>query len=206
MGVKWLFLIKNELDEIHKKIETKLHAQRKYKWAITCAVLLNARGKDIQLPDVIAKELYVLTFDGDTRKYLVIKDLSLAADEGMLAVLEKVKFNLPRAVIQVQGWQYDVGDFSVRTGSIMLNNSARGERLMEVEYRPCVNPNNSIDLLNEFLAQLSPTEAGKTALVAAPLEFSANSGLPANYGPQHTALQYVRLFGDLGFIDRRVPS
>ena len=111
--------------------------------------------------------------------------------------------------------QYEVGDFVVKVGSIMLGDTTRGV-ILEVEYRPCMIPNGCSQILQSFIANLGPFNAPFSANVnysGVPLLLLPVSGfggvdvvavggqvtLPRLYSAQHTALQYVRLFQGLKY-------
>jgi mediator of RNA polymerase II transcription subunit 20 len=53
-----------------------------------------------------------------------------------------------------KGYQYSLGDFMVKIGSVILGQTTKGI-VIEVEYLPCVIPNRCNDLLEEFIGNLT---------------------------------------------------
>jgi len=176
---------------MQKRIES-LQAQKQEKWNMNCSLHLfqpKPDSKDI-------RELYIATFgDSPNTCYLLLKDQILQADRDMIAIVEKIKIYKQRQTIVVSGFQYKVGDFIVRVGSIILGSNTKG-LLMEIEYTACCTPNACHEILAEFIDLLRPIDQMISPLVT----FDDIGSLPSFYSLQHATLQYVTLFKRLGLV------
>lgn len=108
-----------------------------------------------------------------------------------------------------------MGDFTLRVGSVLLNNVSKNTIVLEVglrcvlcwslaltynrkvEYRPCEQVNGCIALMNEFLSTHFGDLKEGQKLTATAVDFA---DLPPTYSHRHASLQYARLFVDLGLL------
>merc|ERR1711879_348697 len=197
MGVKCLIPYREQADvqaatELKERIVKRLHGRKLGRWNLTCTLYLHSAAGSLLAPDgsVMAQEqLYLLKEDS-----LSQKDGDKTAGKCCLMAQNTIiEAGLEMEQILEKGMQYEMGDFVVKVGSIMLGDTTRGV-ILEVEYRPCMIPNGCSQILQSFIGNLGPFNT----------PFSANvnySGvtLPRLYSAQHTALQYVRLFQGLKY-------
>lgn len=210
MGVKCLIPYREQADvqaatELKERIVKRLHGRKLGRWNLTCTLYLHSAAGSLLAPDgsVMAQEqLYLLKEDSLSQKdgdktagkcCLMAQNTIIEAGLEMEQILEKIKLYNPRQTVTIRGMQYEVGDFVVKVGSIMLGDTTRGV-ILEVEYRPCMIPNGCSQILQSFIGNLGPFNA--------PFSANVNYGgvtLPRLYSAQHTALQYVRLFQGLKY-------
>eukprot|EP01103_Thecamoeba_quadrilineata_P021267 TRINITY_DN970_c0_g1_i1.p2 TRINITY_DN970_c0_g1~~TRINITY_DN970_c0_g1_i1.p2 ORF type:complete len:163 (-),score=37.70 TRINITY_DN970_c0_g1_i1:58-546(-) len=129
--------------------------------------------------------------------YLMSKNQVIEADNEMGGILEKIKslyVNKHGHTIQIQGVEYEIGDFVVRWGSVSQGNNTSKGTIVEVEYKPSLLPNEGAMMLQEFVANIV---SEKTPLG---LDFTPKLNLPELYSNQHTTYQYVSVFKTLGLL------
>lgn len=91
----------------------------------------------------------------------------MKAEKEMAIIIEKGKLYTHRQTLNVtvpihsliihKGFQYRIGDFIFKLGSMMLMNSTRG-LIIELEYLPCSMANSGTEVMQEFLGAFSIAE------------------------------------------------
>ncbi|KAJ2862326.1 hypothetical protein GGH94_004336 [Coemansia aciculifera] len=97
----------------------------------------------------------------------------------------------PRQTARVEGYSYEGDDWIIRTGNMMVGTSYKG-LIIEINYLPCSNPEQTRGLMLELLMMILPEDA----------QVDANNGVdyrrasldPCRMTDRHTAYQYVHLF------------
>ncbi|XP_031833364.1 mediator of RNA polymerase II transcription subunit 20 isoform X2 [Nomia melanderi] len=90
--------------------------------------------------------------------------------------------------MESKGPRFEIGDFCVKLGSVTINQNFKGV-LVEVEYRPCVVPGSSWELMREFLQGfLGPTVSNQAP------QYLQNR-MNDIYQPLDTIQQYLEHFG-----------
>ncbi|KAJ2053362.1 hypothetical protein GGI13_007232 [Coemansia sp. RSA 455] len=97
----------------------------------------------------------------------------------------------PRQTARVEGYSYEGDDWIIRTGNMMVGTSYKG-LIIEINYLPCSNPEQTRGLMLELLTMILPEDA----------QVDANNGVdyrragldPCRMTDRHTAYQYVHLF------------
>lgn len=144
-------------------------------------------------------ELFLLRLDDPQRRVHIVADSTiLEGDANMAIILEKTNLYQTRQTISIKGFQYELGDFSIRLGNLSLSAHARAV-VVEVEYRPCLQTNKCMRLISEFVgAVLGPLEQAPAQFLASIIRDDidwASVGLSTTtYSARHTAYQYVLLF------------
>ncbi|XP_063981998.1 mediator of RNA polymerase II transcription subunit 20 [Diachasmimorpha longicaudata] len=90
--------------------------------------------------------------------------------------------------IESKGPRFEIGDFCVKLGSVTMSQNFKGV-LVEVEYRPCVLPSATWELMREFLQGfLGATVSNQ------PPQYLQNR-MNEIYQPMDTIQQYLEHFG-----------
>ncbi|KAJ1723971.1 hypothetical protein LPJ53_001727 [Coemansia erecta] len=97
----------------------------------------------------------------------------------------------PRQSARIEGYSYEGDDWVIRTGNLMVGTSYKG-LIIEINYLPCSNPEQTRGLMRELLVMILPPDA----------QVDANNGVdyrrasldPHRMTDLHTAYQYVHLF------------
>ncbi|EFA83681.1 putative mediator complex subunit 20 [Heterostelium album PN500] len=185
----------DNIKELEKKIEF-LGGIRVSSWSISCSLYLE------RLPDGspnAPREFHLLTFDEKIKKsYMVSQYTVVEADREVVSILEKTNSYKKRQTHEISGSKYEIGDFIIRIGPIVLNADVKAIAV-EVEYTACsvtsTSPFNASKLLSEFISGNLGFPADQ---VQTSYDFSAFPALPRNYSELHTSIQYVNLFKSLG--------
>ncbi|XP_046750443.1 mediator of RNA polymerase II transcription subunit 20 [Diprion similis] len=90
--------------------------------------------------------------------------------------------------VEAKGPRFEIGDFCVKLGSVTMSQNFKGV-LVEVEYRPCVIPGSSWELMREFLQGF----LGSAVPNQAP-QYLQNR-MNDIYQPMDTIQQYLEHFG-----------
>ncbi|KJE93964.1 hypothetical protein CAOG_04673 [Capsaspora owczarzaki ATCC 30864] len=98
-----------------------------------------------------------------------------------------------RRPVRIEGSRYDIGDFSVRVGSVIVSQQPRGIAV-EVEYKPAVAPDRCNGLLQEFLQLILPG-AG-----VASFDYSLVHLAPNTFTPAHAAYQVAAVLSSRGLL------
>ncbi|KAJ2722461.1 hypothetical protein GGI07_003296 [Coemansia sp. Benny D115] len=96
-----------------------------------------------------------------------------------------------RQSARIEGYSYEGDDWIIRTGNLMVGTSYKG-LVIEINYLPCSNPEQTRELMRELLVMILPADA----------QVDVNSGVdyrragldPNRMTDRHTAYQYVHLF------------
>ncbi|XP_072148339.1 mediator of RNA polymerase II transcription subunit 20a isoform X1 [Setaria viridis] len=120
--------------------------------------------------------------------------LVLQADATFPQVMEKLQSYKARVALNFEGFQYQLGDFCLRIGKCVPNNSEvlRGI-MMEVEYYPLSSIEKSRAIMEDFFDVWQETVAKKSLpghFIHVESNFS-EYGLSDQYSFQHTAVQYA---------------
>ncbi|KAI8320302.1 hypothetical protein GQ54DRAFT_222014 [Martensiomyces pterosporus] len=128
------------------------------------------------------------------RQYIVMASnrVVVETEPEMENILLRLK-NLwtPRQSARIEGYSYEGDDWVIRIGNMMVGTSYKG-LVIEINYLPCSNPDQTYGLMRELLMMILPPDA----------QIDANGGVDyqrAGLDPQcmtdrHTAYQYVHLF------------
>ncbi|CAH1266372.1 MED20 [Branchiostoma lanceolatum] len=117
----------------------------------------------------------------------------LVADSNFDQLMTKLKgFYTPRkgAKIEVKGPRYEYVDFIVKIGTVTTGPTASSRGiLVEVEYTPCVVPNDCWSLLTEFMGTFMGDNKPPVPQVLA-------NKMDGIYAPTDTILQYLEHFNN----------
>ncbi|KAJ2659104.1 hypothetical protein IW148_004397 [Coemansia sp. RSA 1199] len=128
------------------------------------------------------------------RQYFVLASnrVVVETEPEMESILVRLK-NLwtPRQTARIEGYSYEGDDWVIRTGNLMVGTSYKG-LIIEINYLPCSNPEQTRELMRELLGMILPADA----------QIDPNNGVDyrrASLDPfcmtdRHTAYQYVHLF------------
>ncbi|CAD6224829.1 unnamed protein product [Miscanthus lutarioriparius] len=120
--------------------------------------------------------------------------LVLQADAAFPQVMEKLQSYRIRVALNFEGFQYQLGDFCLRIGKCVPNNSeALRGIMMEVEYYPLSSIEKSKAVMEDFFDIWQETVAKKSLpgqFIHVDSSFS-DYGLSDQYSCQHTAVQYA---------------
>ncbi|KAJ2230178.1 hypothetical protein H4R99_008449 [Coemansia sp. RSA 1722] len=98
---------------------------------------------------------------------------------------------VPRQSARIEGYSYEGDDWIIRTGNLMVGTSYKG-LIIEINYLPCSNPEQTRGLMRELLMMILPSDAQVD--VNAGVDYRRASLDPHRMTDQHTAYQYVHLF------------
>lgn len=187
-----------------------LSPQKQEKWNLNCQLFLSKRTQTA----TEIKELYIVNFEDKPKKcYMMSKNIILEADKEMMSIVDRMKMYIQRQTVLItvtlnqdrllieKGYQYLLGDFMVKIGSVILGQTTKGI-VVEVEYLPCVIPNRCNDLLEEFIGNIGPFDSKITAN----FNYGEVAQLPDTYSFQHTTYQYVALLKSLGLFTSSTSS
>ncbi|XP_041348788.1 mediator of RNA polymerase II transcription subunit 20-like [Gigantopelta aegis] len=174
------------LDILQKQVE-QLGAIKSGNYYVDCETFQS------NLQNVAPKHVNILHNSEQPASCFAVMDsgLCLVADALFDGLMQKIKnYYQPSkgAKIEVRGQRYELGDFIIKTGSVMLTSSFKGI-LVEVEYGPCVVLGDCWNLLKELLQSI----IGNAAESPPPL---LKSKMDATYTPSDTILQYLEHFSN----------
>ncbi|CAM0951555.1 unnamed protein product [Alopecurus aequalis] len=149
-----------------------------------------------QAPDVPRELLGVALHERPGLYFSILRAqrLVLQADAAFPQVMEKLQSYKARVTLNFEGFQYQLGDFCLRIGKCVPNNSEtlRGI-MMEVEYYPLSSIEKSRAIMVDFFDIWQETLAKKSLpgrFIHVESNF-AEYGLSDHYSFQHTAVQYA---------------
>ncbi|KAJ1951117.1 hypothetical protein FBU59_000349 [Linderina macrospora] len=128
------------------------------------------------------------------RQFIVMASnrVVVEAEPEMEAILLRLK-NLwaPRQSARIEGYSYEGDDWVIHIGNMMVGTSYKG-LVIEINYLPCSNPDQTYGLMRELLMMILPGDA----------QIDVNGGVdycragldPHRMTDRHTAYQYVHLF------------
>ncbi|KAJ1282455.1 hypothetical protein BS78_03G053200 [Paspalum vaginatum] len=147
-------------------------------------------------PDVPRELLGVALHERPGLYFSIVRaqHIVLQADAAFPQVMEKLQSYRARVSLNFEGIQYQMGDFCLRIGKCVPNNSEtlRGI-LMEVEYYPLSSIEKSRAIMEDFFEVWQETVAKKSLpgrFIHVETNFSEYH-LSDQYSFQHTALQYA---------------
>ncbi|WVZ72399.1 hypothetical protein U9M48_020866 [Paspalum notatum var. saurae] len=149
-----------------------------------------------QNPDVPRELLGVALHERPGLYFSIVRahHLVLQADAAFPQVMEKLQSYRVRVALNFEGIQYQMGDFCLRIGKCVPNNSeALRGIMMEVEYYPLSSIEKSRAIMEDFFEVWQETVAKKSLpgrFIHVESNFS-EYGLSDQYSFQHTALQYA---------------
>lgn len=137
-----------------------------------------------------------------SKYYLVIRGqrLVVEAESSIQMIMEKLQSYKMRVALNFEGNQYQLGDFRLRVGKVVLAHS-EGLRgiVMEMEYLPISSWEKSHQIMGEFF-DLWQEALSKSSLpghfVHIEPSFS-EFGLSDHYTSQHTAVQYATIMAQM---------
>ncbi|KAJ1910436.1 hypothetical protein IWQ60_010658 [Tieghemiomyces parasiticus] len=93
------------------------------------------------------------------RPHAMVNETIVHVDREFELIVQKMK-NLWsfRQSSQIDGHEFDLGDFSIKAGNIIVGTSSKGV-VVEIEYRPCIDLTSCRRLLAEFIELLLPPAA-----------------------------------------------
>uniref|UniRef100_A0A453KTG1 Mediator of RNA polymerase II transcription subunit 20 n=2 Tax=Aegilops tauschii subsp. strangulata TaxID=200361 RepID=A0A453KTG1_AEGTS len=156
-----------------------------------------AGGAQQNLPPDVPRELLGVALHERPGLYFSIlrnQRLVLQADAAFSQVMEKLQSFKARVNLNFEGFQYQLGDFCLRIGKCVPNNTEtlRGI-MMEVEYYPLSSIEKSRAIMVDFFDIWQETLAKKSLpgrFIHVESNF-AEYGLSDHYSFQHTAVQYA---------------
>ncbi|ORX65971.1 hypothetical protein DL89DRAFT_295825 [Linderina pennispora] len=142
------------------------------------------------------KSMYlVVRGQGAARRQFIVmasNRVVVEAEPEMESILLRLK-NLwtPRQSARIEGYSYEGDDWVIHIGNMMVGTSYKG-LVIEINYLPCSNPDQTYGLMRELLMMILPADA----------QIDVNSGVdyrragldPHCMTDRHTAYQYVHLF------------
>ncbi|KAJ2349803.1 hypothetical protein IWW50_007131 [Coemansia erecta] len=109
--------------------------------------------------------------------------------ESMVARLKNLW--TPRQTARIEGYSYEGDDWVIRTGNMMVGTSYKG-LIIEINYLPCSNPEQTRGLMRELLMMILPPDAQIDPNNN--VDYRRASLDPSCMTDRHTAYQYVNLF------------
>ncbi|KAI9468345.1 hypothetical protein LPJ78_002561 [Coemansia sp. RSA 989] len=97
----------------------------------------------------------------------------------------------PRQTARIEGYSYEGDDWIIRTGNLMVGTSYKG-LIIEINYLPCSNPEQTRGLMRELLMMILPPDAQIDPNNT--VDYQRASLDPERMTDRHTAYQYVNLF------------
>ncbi|PIA13231.1 hypothetical protein COEREDRAFT_83645 [Coemansia reversa NRRL 1564] len=97
----------------------------------------------------------------------------------------------PRQTARIEGYSYEGNDWVIRTGNLMVGTSYKG-LIIEINYLPCSNPEQTRELMRELLMLILPHDAFVDPNNG--VDYRRASLDPHRMTDRHTAYQYVHLF------------
>lgn len=94
----------------------------------------------------------------------------------------------------IEGLEYELGDLTVRLGTVSVNKQPQKSIVVEVEYRPCCAAGQARGLLHDLLETLAAAAGGVGAQAVIKARGQPDVldwkdfKLPSTYGPRHKAL------------------
>ncbi|KAJ1972693.1 hypothetical protein H4R34_005321 [Dimargaris verticillata] len=178
MGVTCVFRWVNatgstSLSQLNAQLTQRLFAANLGRWTVTCRLYreippaLDPAATTVGSPTMAIgnksheKMLLLLTHTAEpARQYAMVDESCIVeTDRELEAIVHKLK-NLwvARQSSQIDGHLYDLGDFRVRMGNMMVGTANKGV-IVEVEYVPCCYPQACQRILAEFIGLLMPSNA-----------------------------------------------
>ncbi|KAJ2778457.1 hypothetical protein H4R18_004584 [Coemansia javaensis] len=128
------------------------------------------------------------------RQYFVMASnrVVVEAEPEMESMIQRLK-NLwaPRQSARIEGYAYEGDDWIIRAGNLQVGGSYKG-MLIEINYLPCSNPEQTRGLMRELLGMILPPDAQIES--SSDIDYRRASLDPLRMTDRHTAYQYVNLF------------
>jgi hypothetical protein len=196
MGVRLLIRTSTDAEEVVARLERLGGARSGSRWRVQCAYML-PRSESLQelflFQSSEAPHANQLVYRGESTLAAPSGHVRvLEAGAGVSATLDLVSTHVHRLKALIEGSAHQCGDYVVRLGQLFLNTTSAGTAV-EVEYLAC----DSVSA-----AMVAPLEAfAKLLLPPAERDFCSSdtecyrdaTGLPAGFGPAHSALLLVGL-------------
>ncbi|XP_031499021.1 mediator of RNA polymerase II transcription subunit 20a [Nymphaea colorata] len=189
------------LTEVYQCVES-MNATKGGRWK-TSITLYKVILRDPNAPAEYARDFLGISLNEQPNKhYFILRGsrVVVEADSTILTIMEKLQSYKSRLSLFFEGIQYQIGDFQLRVGKVVLSHSENLKGIvMEVEYMPISSVEKSRQIMEEFLDIWQETLSKKSLpghFVHNEANF-ADYGLADHYTSQHTAVQYVLVMGHL---------
>ncbi|KAJ2362194.1 hypothetical protein H4S02_011450 [Coemansia sp. RSA 2611] len=190
---------------LQERLLRGLRASLKGRWSMDTKLFHSpynfVQHQNIKVPPLTAprgtasdQSMYLVVRGSSRRQFYVMASnrVVVEAEPEMESIVLRLK-NLwtPRQTARVEGYTYEGDDWIIRTGNMMVGTSYKG-LIIEINYLPCSNPEQTRGLMLELLMMILPEDA----------QVDANHGVdyrragldPTSMTDRHTAYQYVHLF------------
>ncbi|KAH7856251.1 hypothetical protein Vadar_034504 [Vaccinium darrowii] len=148
------------------------------------------------------RELLGISVPEQPNKYYFVvrgQKIVLEAEQTIQTIMEKLQSYKARLALNFEGSQYQLGDFQLRVGKVLLPNESLRGIVMEMEYLPISSVDKSRQIMEEFF-DIWQEALSKRSLPGHFIHVEPNFtdyGLSDKYTPQHTAVQYSTVMHQL---------
>ncbi|KAL4195836.1 hypothetical protein AMTRI_Chr04g243080 [Amborella trichopoda] len=204
MPVKWLLhwqpnagttINSQVLTEVSQCVEC-INGIKGGRWKSTLSIY-KAIARDLNAPLECARDFLGISFQEQPNKHYFIlrgQRLVLEADSNIQSIMEKLQSYRTRISLNIEGFQYQLGDFLVKMGKVVITHSENLRGIvMEVEYLPISSLEKSRQIMEEFV-DIWQELVSRKSLPGHFMHIEPNFseyGLSDPYSFQHTAVQYV---------------
>nr|GMD50576.1 mediator of RNA polymerase II transcription subunit 20A-like [Ipomoea batatas]GMD55722.1 mediator of RNA polymerase II transcription subunit 20A-like [Ipomoea batatas] len=159
--------------------------------------------KDIANANEFPRDFWGISLQEQPDKYYFVirgQRLVMEAESSIQNIMEKLQSYKTRVALNFEGFQYQLGDFRLRVGKVVPihSESLRGI-VMEMEYLPISSWETSHQIMGEFF-DIWKDALSKRSLPGHFMHIEPNFtefGLPDQYTPQHTAVQYACIMAQM---------
>ncbi|KAG6599532.1 mediator of RNA polymerase II transcription subunit 20a-like isoform X2 [Cucurbita pepo subsp. pepo] len=190
------------LNEVSQCVES-IHGVKGGKWKATLTFYKPIlRDTNIAAGEFPRDFLGISVPEQPNKYYLIIRGqrIVLEADFTIQAIMEKLQSYKLRVALNFEGFQYQLGDFQLRVGKVVPNNSENLRGIvMEIEYLPISSMEKSKQVMEEFF-EVWQEAMSKSSLPGRFMHIEPNFaeyGLSDYYTSQHTAVQYANVMAQL---------
>ncbi|GAV84833.1 Med20 domain-containing protein [Cephalotus follicularis] len=192
------------LNEVSQCVES-LNGVKDGRWKATLT-LYKPMLKEQSLAAEFPRDFLGISFPDQPNKYYFIirgQRLVLEADSTIQIIMEKLQSYKSRVTLNFEGVQYLLGDFQLRVGKVVPNNSESLRGIfMEVEYLPISSIEKSRPIMEEFI-DIWQEAVSKRSLPGHFMQIEPNFaeyGLSDHYTSQHTAVQYATVMAQIATV------
>lgn len=197
VGSTWVIWWKDaqgtaSLSQIQERLLRGLRAQPKGRWTMDAKLYHSSYNFNPTRQQPTDHLMYLINRNTQQFYTMASQRAIVETTAEMESIISRLK-NLwqLRQSARIEGYSYEGDDWVIRTGNLMVGTSYKG-LVVEINYLPCSNPQETEGLMRELLLMVMPKDAQVDANLAVDYK---RAGLDSKKMTDcHTAYQYVNLF------------
>ncbi|ORX95332.1 TATA-binding related factor [Basidiobolus meristosporus CBS 931.73] len=178
------------LNMLQERIVKVYHGKISGRWNLSCKVYRDTNPINKMGTGKLLYLVYHSSYPSSV--FSMIDGVIVEADRELDFIVNKLKnIWVTRQNLQVEGYSFDIGDFVLRAGNIMVGSSYKG-MMIEIEYKPCSIPTQCNDIFSEFLQNVIPP--GAKYSLETDYKYESVGLSSETFSPTHTGYHYMNLF------------